>query len=170
LFLYWHSRALHGWEGEDSGAFIRDTMKTLYNVGTCTESRFPYVQSTFANKPSADAEENAPVHKIKEYHAIKSLNGFKSALAEGFPVIFGMDVLAPFESEEVAKTGIVPDYSATEQNLGGHAVLAVGYKQINGKNYFIVRNSWGVEWGDKGYFYLPESYFPHLYDMWTATL
>ncbi|WP_375295575.1 MULTISPECIES: C1 family peptidase [Paenibacillus] len=35
-------------------------------------------------------------------------------------------------------------------------LLLVGYKKINGKIYAIVRKSWGVYWGDKGYFYLPQ--------------
>ncbi|WP_028551767.1 C1 family peptidase [Paenibacillus sp. UNC451MF] len=170
LFLYWHSREMRGWENEDSGAFIRDMMKVLADIGTCTESRFPYIQNTFRDKPTAEAEANAGEHRIKEYHRVFDLNGFKSALAEGFPVVFGFDVFPDFESWEVARTGIMQDYPENAVSHGGHAVLAVGYKKINGKDYFIVRNSWGEAWGDKGYFYMPESYFPHIYDMWTATL
>jgi C1A family cysteine protease len=40
-----------------------------------------------------------------------------------------------------------------ERLLGGHAVLLVGYDKT--KKVFIVRNSWGDTWGDKGYFYMP---------------
>lgn len=32
-----------------------------------------------------------------------------------------------------------------------HAVTAVGYGTQGGKEYYIVRNSWGAAWGDKGY-------------------
>jgi C1A family cysteine protease len=43
-----------------------------------------------------------------------------------------------------------------EEFLGGHAVLCVGYDDH--KHHFIMRNSWGDSWGDKGYFYLPYEY------------
>jgi C1A family cysteine protease len=53
----------------------------------------------------------------------------------------------------VAKTGLVPMPRPGEKSQGGHCVLIVGYDQT--KKWFICRNSWGVNWGDKGYFYLP---------------
>ena len=43
--------------------------------------------------------------------------------------------------------------TATEQLLGGHAVCLVGYNDATQR--FIVKNSWGTGWGDKGYFYMP---------------
>ena len=43
-----------------------------------------------------------------------------------------------------------------EKVLGGHAVMAVGYN--DDKKVIIVRNSWGVNWGDNGYFYMPYAF------------
>ena len=83
--------------------------------------------------------------------------------------MFGFTVYESFESDQVAKTGVVPFPNLqTEQVLGGHAVLAVGYD--DGQQRFIVRNSWGPNWGMKGYFTLP---YPYLLqgtlssDLWT---
>jgi len=73
-----------------------------------------------------------------------------------FPVVFGISVYESFESEKVAKTGIVPLPENTERMLGGHAIVLVGYD--NEKKLFIFRNSWGEQWGDKGYGYLPFEY------------
>jgi C1A family cysteine protease len=65
-------------------------------------------------------------------------------------------VYESFESQEVASTGEAPLPKAGEQQLGGHAVLAVGYDEDQQR--FIIRNSWGSNWGMGGYFTLPYSY------------
>ena len=103
---------------------------------------------------------------------MSDLTALKSALAEGFQVAIGIQVYDSFESNQVAQNGVVPLPRRGEQFLGGHAVLAVGYKDdamIKGRGVVICRNSWGESWGDKGYFYLPYSYFvSYVTDMWTG--
>ena len=76
------------------------------------------------------------------------------ALTNGYPVIMGFHVYTSFMSANVARTGNMP-YPNTrrERLLGGHAVLLVGYDKR--KKVFIARNSWGTNWGHKGYFYMP---------------
>lgn len=168
LFLYWHERSYEGTTTQDSGAFIRDGFKTLSKIGVCGESFFPYDISTFTNTPSTDAEENAKLHTISQYYRLIGPTMIKQSLAnDGLPVVIGIDVYESFESAEVARTGIVPmPDTSKEQLLGGHAVCVVGYRE---DGYFIVRNSWGEGWGDKGYFYLPEEFFDHyVSDCWTG--
>ncbi|MFH5187092.1 C1 family peptidase [Paenibacillus sp. TAB 01] len=169
LYLYWHERALHGWENEDSGAFIRDGMKILATQGCARESFYPYSRTDYKHPPSAEAEADAGNYKITEYRRVLTFEAIQQSLAEGFPVVAGMDVYSAFESSAVGRTGVVPMPKNGEQYLGSHAVLVVGYKKINGSLYAIMRNSWGVNWGDKGYFYLPKDYFTaYVQDMWTA--
>ena len=72
----------------------------------------------------------------------------------GQPVVFGFRVFASFESDAVARTGVVPMPGADEALLGGHAVVAVGYDA----DRFVVRNSWGSAWGDDGYCTMPVEY------------
>ena len=79
-------------------------------------------------------------------------------LASGCPISFGFTVYESFESEAVAQNGIVPMPQPGERVLGGHAVVAVGYKPIKGQLYFECRNSWGESWGDHGYFWMPSAY------------
>ena len=109
-------------------------------------------------------------HISVEYNRLtQDLHDFKSCLQEGFPFVFGFVVYPSFETQEVAESGkmIMPDKS--ESPLGGHAVLAVGYNDE--EKVFIIRNSWGIEWGDKGYFYMPYDYILDddlCSDFWTV--
>jgi len=170
LFLYWHEREMEGTVNEDSGAFIRDGMKVLQTIGCAPEADYPYDIAKFMQSPSIQAEADAGSYKISEYHRILNFEAMQSALAAGNPVVLGISVYSSFESEAVARTGKVPLPKQGEQLLGGHAVLAVGYKKIGCTLYAIVRNSWGTGWGDQGYFYLPKKFFDKGYvsDMWTG--
>jgi C1A family cysteine protease len=80
----------------------------------------------------------------------------QTTLANGRPIVIGFSVYDSFESQEVAQTGMVPMPGSNESMLGGHAVLLVGYDDP--RQLWIVRNSWGESWGDKGYFYMPYQY------------
>ncbi|WP_238473218.1 C1 family peptidase [Desulforamulus profundi] len=160
---------LEGTIDEDSGATIRDGMKVLKNIGVCPESDDPYNVDKFTQPPTLRDILDAHHYKISQYHRVSNLTMLKTSLAEGLPVVTGMLVYESFESDEVAKTGTVPiPYTETEQLLGGHAVLVVGYDDT--KQWAVVRNSWGENWGDQGYFYLPYQYWIRglVIDMWTG--
>ena len=92
----------------------------------------------------------------------------KGCLASGYPFVFEFSVYDSFESTQVAKTGIVLMPATGEKQLGGHAVLAVGYDDKQRR--FIVRNSWGCGWGMGGYFTMPYTYLSDdnlADDFWT---
>jgi C1A family cysteine protease len=169
----WHERELEGRVDEDSGAYIRDGMKVLQKQGVCPEGDFPYVITHFRDQPSPTAESDASRYTISDYHRIPDLDALKAALAEGLPVVIGMAVYESFESPEVAQTGKVPVPKKTrERILGGHALLAVGYQNRGvSSGAVIVRNSWGEQWGDQGYCYIPYIMFRDpdcIMDMWTG--
>jgi C1A family cysteine protease len=108
---------------------------------------------------------------LKVQNILCDLNSMKKCLLSGFPFVIGICVYDSFESHEVANTGMVPLPKPSETLLGGHAVLCCGYDDV--KQCWIMRNSWGVNWGNKGYFYLPYAYLtnPSLAsDAWTITL
>lgn len=169
LFLYYEERLLEGTVNEDSGAKIRDGLKVLRNIGVCPETEKPYDISSFTVPPTEQNISEASQYKITSYHRVVDLTMLKSALSEGLPVVIGFKVYSSFESEEVSQSGIVPNPDIqTEDLLGSHAVLVVGYDDAN--QWAIVRNSWGINWGDKGYFYLPYQYWTQnlISDMWTG--
>jgi C1A family cysteine protease len=167
LFIYYNERALEGTVNSDSGAAIRDGIKSLSLKGCCPETDWPYNIAQFAVKPSTLCYVDGLKHLIQSYYRVQTLSDMKTCLASGFPFVFGFTVYTSFESATVAATGIVPMPMKSEKVLGGHAVLAVGYNDASQR--FIVRNSWGVNWGMKGYFTIPYAYLTNsslASDMW----
>jgi C1A family cysteine protease len=153
LYVYYQERVVEGTINSDEGAMIRTGVKVCNKVGICAEKLWPYKVRKFKTAPPATADADAATRKISEYLRITDLTGVKNSLAAGYPVIFGFAVYDSFESDKVATTGMVPMPTTKEKMLGGHAVLAVGYD--NKSKMLIVRNSWGPNWADDGYFYLP---------------
>jgi len=168
LFLYYEERKIEGTIESDSGAQLRDGMKVLNKMGVCPETDEPYDISRFKIRPSAKALKDAVKYVITSYNRVWDLNDLKVSLAEKSPVVCGIRVYQSFESDEVSQTGLVPMPKSGEAFLGGHAILAVGYDEK--KKLVIMRNSWGLEWGDHGYFYIPYDVFNFLVmDMWSGT-
>jgi C1A family cysteine protease len=169
LFIYYNERAIEGTVDSDSGAQIRDGVKSVAKQGVCNEATWPYEIDEFRKKPARSCYAEGRKNQAIQYLRLtQTLGQLKGCLAEGFPFVFGFAVYESFESAEVAKTGHAPMPKANEGMLGGHAVMAVGYDEA--KQWFIVRNSWGTGWGMRGYFTLP---YPYLLqgslssDFWT---
>ncbi len=172
LFIYYNERAMEGTVNQDSGARIRDGIKSVVKLGVPPETEWPYSTEMpiVTQKPPAAVFADALQNKVIAYHRIvQNLSQMKGCLAEGYPFVFGFAVYESFESDQVAKTGVVPMPDPnTEQQVGGHAVVAVGYD--DSQQRFIVRNSWGVGWGKAGYCTMPYAYLTdHQYsnDFWT---
>jgi len=127
-----------------------------------------YVISIFRVMPSPACYTLGADHQLTAYARLQTLDEMRTCLADGYPFVFGFTVYESFESDQVAKTGVVPMPKAYEKVLGGHAVLAVGYD--NAKKRVVVRNSWGTDWGMKGYFTMPYDYVADrglADDLWT---
>jgi C1A family cysteine protease len=150
LFIYYNERAMEGTIDTDSGAMIRDGMKSVAKIGVCAETVWPYVIPKFTEKPPKKAYTEAKKHQALVYRRVLgNLHQMQGCIAQGYPFVFGFSVYESFMKPEVAKTGLVPLPPRGEQLIGGHAVLAVGYDDK--EQSFIVRNSWGKGWGMKGY-------------------
>lgn len=162
LFIYWNERNAEGTISTDSGAQVRDGIKSLNSLGVCAETLWTYDPTQFAVKPPDRAFTAALNNMLDSYAPINllSANVIKSVIANSEPFPFGFTVFESFESDEVAASGVVPMPDINNEGvLGGHCVSLIGYDDTmiaNGiTGYYRCRNSWGKGWGDGGDFYLP---------------
>jgi C1A family cysteine protease len=158
LFIYYNERVMEGTVSEDSGAEIRDGIKSVNHLGAPPETVWPYKVTKFASKPTKRAYTQGMAHQAVRYARVsnKSIRPIKAVLASGYPIVFGFTVYDYFESDEMAKTGILKIPLPSEQVAGGHAVIAAGYDES--QQMVLVRNSWAEDWGLKGYFWMPYEY------------
>jgi C1A family cysteine protease len=170
LFIYYNERSMENSVATDSGAQIRDGVKSVSQLGVPPETEWPYVATPAdpntnlwppgakpAQKPPAPVYADALQHKAVTYESVsRDLAQFKGCLAAGYPFVLGFTVYSAFESSQVAKSGVLNLPTSAEQVIGGHAVMAVGYDDTAQR--FTIRNSWGSGWGMKGYFTMPYAY------------
>lgn len=177
LFLYYNSRSIEGTISSDSGASVKDAIKSLASYGAPDEADWAYDISKFADKPPTVAYANGVLHEAVKYASVpQDATSIQTVLSGGSPVVIGFTVYSSFESDAVAANGVMPMPQSSEAVLGGHCVLVVGYLKgstiiaaLEAKGlptsgldpnamYWICRNSWNTTWGDAGYFYMPEGY------------
>ena len=122
-------------------------IRSLTKDGLAPDAEWPYVISKFDVCPPSTAYKDALKHKaIVSSHIAQDLQSLKTCLANGLPIAIGIMVYKSFESLQVSRTGIVPMPAPSEERLGEHAVVVVGYNDATG--HWIMRNSWGPSWGD----------------------
>ena len=154
LFLYYNARAIDNNTSRDEGTFNSSILQSLNETGVCSEDTWPYVVKKFAQKPSSESYSEAQENRISKYEFVPlELDTWKSVLAEGYPIIFAVNTYSSFENP---RKGFIPMPRSGERDEGGHAMCCVGYSDPD--ECFIVRNSWGHQWGDGGYCYIPYEY------------
>lgn len=162
LFLYKVTRNLAKKRG-DVGAELRTTMQALVMFGAPPEEYMPYDIVKFDLEPTAFmyglADDFKATTYVRHDHVGVSpdttLSSIKQSLEKEIPVMFGMTVYKSFPGIGAADdhSGVIPYPTSKDRVDGGHAMVLVGYDDA--KNSFLVRNSWGPNWGDHGYGWLP---------------
>ena len=200
LFLYKVTRNLLGWTG-DTGAYCRTTMAAMALVGVAIEKFWRYTDAD----PAFDREPPAFVYALAQnfqglvYHRADNVQStipletrIKLLIAFGWPLMFGFSCYQSIWDTQTTTTGEIPYPTATENRIGGHAIVAVGYDDkkkiknpriggIETTGAFLIRNSWGTDWGcvppnapagtTRGYGWLPYKYLSQglASDWWSLT-
>jgi len=179
---YWKERLAEGQnpsDMQDSGANAMDGLSILEREGICDESLWPYNDQNGEVPPPSSCFEpsNCLPHRAHQVGTIANpdapreqiLAAIKQAITNNVPVITGIAVYSSFESPTVARNGEVPMPSPGEQFLGGHCITITGVDEINKRLELV--NSWGAQWGQHGFCYLPFDYIkPQLmYDFVAVT-
>lgn len=170
LFIYYNEREIEGDTQNDTGAMLRDGIKTVARDGYCSETAWPYKEAKFAVQPSRACYNQATKYKALSYFRLDNtnLNELKTCLVASFPFVMGITIYDSFYRADDNR-GLVPMPDYNEPALGGHAIKCVGYN--DDAKVFIIKNSWGTDGaGDNGYYYMPYDYVtnPDLTDdFWT---
>ena len=161
MFVYYNARWYDGTTGIDSGAYIMSMMKTLESMGVCAEVTWPYDIGRYAAQPHFKAVREGYVHRIRKHLRVGSgrmgdvpHDEIEALLRIEQPIIFGMTVDEAYSRSP--GSGLVDMPASSRVKPGAHAQLIVG-ADFDRKLY-IVRNSWGADWGDGGYVYVPFAY------------
>lgn len=167
LFEYYGARKLEGSTQDDAGATIRDTVKAGAKYGIVDEAMWPYDPTKFSVDPPREIWNAAAKRKVSSYHSIADgdVATMKSSLASGRMVIYGFSVYSYFLSQDMAIKGYLDIPNTRESYMGGHAQCLVGYDdnmpnpfRATSRGAFLVRNSWGKDWGLGGYYWVSYDY------------
>ena len=158
LFIYYNARKIWDSEDEDCGSSITAAIEALEELGACSEATWPYDPEMVLEEPPEEAYEEAINFCVESAQELEvDLFAMKHCLAEGYPFVFGLSLFASFD--DMDEDGYIPMPSEDETSRsshGAHAMICVGYDDE--EEVFIIRNSWGEDWGDDGYCYIPYEY------------
>jgi hypothetical protein len=170
LYIYSMARDEHDEIDKDEGTYISTCFDVLSRFGVCDETVWPYDESKVYVRPSIKALRQATGHKIHSYYRIEGTGDDRideviSALRADHPVVFGTDINEKVFNEYDGSYVLTPPAHSD----GGHAMIIVGW--LSKINAFIVKNSWGGRWGDKGFAYFSTDYikWARTTDLWVPT-
>lgn len=168
LYTYYIERKYEANGGpiSDSGAFVADGCELARKEGICAEYLYPYDVEKVNDDPPEHCKSDAYWHKSGASYAITTdmLNSVRSCICKGEPVMLAFGVYRSFSSMPASAIAPIPNpknyqsYNDTVDPFeGGHEVVIVGYDDC--KQLLTIANSWGENWGEKGYFYMPYAFF-----------
>jgi hypothetical protein len=138
----------YAYEGGDGTVSGPDPGQVLAENGTCRQELWP------DDRPSPTVREeqletDAQRYRLEAAPLPIAMDDVRKVLSAGCPVHVSMNTGAAFSG--VGRDGVFNAAEAASGRHGRHAMLIVGYVG----NFFTLKNSWGTDWGDQGYCYVP---------------
>lgn len=164
-FQYYNEKKLDG--NTRNGSTPKQAMKASARYGVCEVEYHNFSRKSDKDllkiSPTLKAYENSQKYKIQSYCRVNTVEEFKHALCmDNSPVSIAIYISG--SSIHKVKSGAIPFPSGKIRS--GHNVLIVGYDDNkvvvrDNKKYtgcFLMQNSWGEKWGEKGYAWIPYEY------------
>jgi hypothetical protein len=186
LQIYYEARRLIGETDRDEGAYIRDAIKVIANLGAGRETWWPFNPTQILADPPEKIDRDALARRVFSYSRLETGVDYQTCLASGFPFVIGISCFDGLFGPQASIGGILNVPLSGERNWGGHAICIYGHepdfratawgKTAAAAGYsvparaYIARNSWGSNWGRAGSFAIDASFLEHPYladDAWT---
>ena len=162
--------------GTDTAISLRTVLKAAVRFGIPPEKYLPYDTSSFEREPDSFAYSFQRDYRALRYlrldsprsAAVEVLERLRLFLAGGFPIAFGFTL-----HNSITNDAEIAFPTRQDAVVGGQAVTAVGFDDRlrirSDKGALLIRNSWGADWGDGGYGWLPYAYITErlAVDFWT---
>jgi C1A family cysteine protease len=172
LFLYWIARYYVGDEKKDDGTYHRAAYHQLSTIGVVEERHYPYKESAVFSAPELDLYTMASNNRIKDAYRLvpdssSYLNDLELAIRANHPAVFGVDVSKAFMRSRSLEVFGLP--SPEDEMVGGHAMIVVGVMYDGDQRRWLVRNSWGADWGGNGHTKFDDASALSWNDVWVGT-
>lgn len=174
-YLYWVARSTHDATHTDSGTYLRAAAWQITKVGVPAEKYYPFSTnpSDINATPPLTTHTMASENRIKGVYSLTArglprTSQIEASIRADHPVVFGTPVDEAFVQHNGKTVYDVPK----GRTLGGHAMIVVGVRTANsGKREFLIRNSWGESWGDKGHTWVTDQFLrrSETSDLWVFT-
>ncbi|MDX8377949.1 MAG: C1 family peptidase [Mariprofundales bacterium] len=140
----------------NEGMYSRDVLRILNKVGIVPETMYPFGNKKEKSQISSFVWQEAVKFCIAGYAQVLTMSALKTALVKNGPCYIAVPMYNG--------TTTMWRQQAGEALTGGHAMTVVGYD----KTGFILRNTWGADWGDGGYCIFPFSDWGMQWEIWTT--
>jgi len=163
-YTYYTAKKLEGTEDLNCGVRIGSVVKAVKHYGVVSYDEWPDNIDKTAKEIAVLEKTSTKLSNLEQvYLEQTSLEDIYTALERGLLFVFGLSITESFSAANINR-GIVPPPIQKQLNYcAGHAMLGVGLSSIEGKWHVITQNSRGVDWGDKGYCYIPWSYVANTF-------